>query len=805
VKTHTQVAVIGGGIVGCAVLYHLTKLGMKDVVLLERKELTSGSSWHAAGGIHSLNSDINITKLQAYTISMYKEIQELSGQDVGLHMTGGLNIAATRQRWDYLRADFARHRVLGLETELLGPDEIKELCPLMDVKDVLGAVFDKHEGHIDPSGATHAYAKAAKFNGAEIYRHTRVTDLKPTGNGSWRVITDKGEIEAEHVVNAAGLWAREMGAMVGVQLPLIPMEHHYLVTDEVPEIAAAERELPMILDADAEIYMRQEGKGMLVGVYEKQATPWAVSGTPWEFGETDLLPPDLDRITDALLKGYQRFPAVENAGIRRIVNGPFTFTPDGNPLVGPVPGVPNYWAACGVMAGFCQGAGVALTLAQWIVDGEPAGDVLAMDVARFGKYATPAYVMDKVKEFYSRRFQIAYQNDYWPAGRPSNTNVLYDRLKSANCVFGVSYGVETPLYFAPPGEEPVETPSLIRSNAFASVEREVNCVQDSVGVMDCSAFAKYEVSGPGCIEALDRIIANKLPDVGRIRLGPLLSESGRLMGDLTVFRLEDERFLLVGSGYLQTWHSRWFSEHLPESVTFRNVSDELQGIQLVGPRSRDVLQRLVNSDVSHSVLGPMRLLTTNVGLAPATVARLSLTGELSYEIYAPAGFIRSIYESALEAGREFDIADFGLYALNSMRLEKSIGIWSREFSRDYTAAMSGLDRFVDYTKANFIGKAAAKRELTEKPDRKLVTLVVDTENADAAGYEPIWAEGQLVGFVTSGGYGHRVKASIVMGYVDQAAIDGEGEFEISILGERRPARLVTEALYDPENIKSWQN
>jgi dimethylglycine dehydrogenase len=803
-KTHTQVAVIGGGIVGCAVLYHLTKLGMRDVVLLERKELTAGSSWHAAGGIHPLNSDINISRLQSYTISMYKEIQELSGQDVGLHMTGGLNIAATKKRWDYIRADFARHRVLGLETELLGPDEIKNLCPLMDVTEVLGAVYDKNEGHVDPSGATHAYAKAAKLNGAEIYRHTRVIDLKPSGKGSWLVITDKGEIEAEHVVNAAGLWAREVGAMVGVRLPLIPMEHHYLVTDTVPEIAAAARELPTILDADAEIYMRQEGQGMLVGVYEKQATPWAVSGTSWEYGETDLLPPDLDRITDALLKGYQRFPSVENAGIKRIVNGPFTFTPDGNPLVGPVQGVPNYWAACGVMAGFCQGAGVARALAQWIVEGEPDGDVFAMDVARYGEFTTPAYVIDKVKEFYSRRFQIAYPNEYWPAGRPSNTNVLYDCLKSHNCVFGVSYGVETPLFFASPAEDPVETPSLIRSNAFASVAREVKLVQNGVGVMDGSSFAKYLVSGPGCVEALDRIIANKLPDIGRIRLGPLLSESGRLMGDLTVFRLQDERFLLVGSGYLQSWHSRWFAQHLPQSVTFQNLSDELQSVQLVGPRSRDVLQRLVNTDVSHSALPPMGLLETNVGLAPAQVARLSLTGELSFEIYAPAGFVRSIYARALEAGDEFDIGDFGFYALNSMRLEKSIGIWSREFSRDYTSAMSGLDRFVDYSKADFIGKAAASGELEVPPDRKLVTFVVDADNADAEGYEPIWSDGQLVGFVTSGGYGHRVNASIAMGYVDRVAIEGSGEFEISILGERRSARLVTEALYDPGNTNSRQ-
>lgn len=456
------------------------------------------------------------------------------------------------------------------------------------------------------------------------------------------------------------------------------------------------------------------------------------------------------------------------------------------------------------MAGFAQGAGVALALAQWIVEGEPDGDVFAMDVARYGQFATPAYVIERVKEFYSRRFQIAYPNEYWPAGRPSNTNVLYDRLRSHNCVFGVSYGVETPLYFAAAGEDPVETPSLHRSNAFSSVAREVRTVQDGVGVMDCSSFAKYEVSGHGCVAALDRIIANKLPDVGRIRLGPLLSESGRLMGDLTVFRLENERFLLVGSGYLQAWHGRWFAEHLPKSVTMRNVSDELQGIQLVGPRSRDVLQRLVGTDVSSNALPSMGLLTTDVGLASAYVARLSLTGELSFEIYSPAGSVRSIYERALEAGSEFGIANFGFYALNSMRLEKSFGIWSREFSRDYTAAMSGLDRFVDYSKADFIGKAAATHELKVKPNRKLVTFVVDTDNADAGGYEPIWSNGQLVGFVTSGGYGHRVDASIAMGYVDQVAIEAAGDFEISILGERRPAKLVTAALYDPGNIKSRQ-
>ena len=799
--SHCRVAVIGGGVVGCSVLYHLTKLGWTDVVLIERKELTAGSSWHAAGGFHALNSDPGVARLQSYTISLYKEIEALSEQSVGMHMTGGLNIAATRDRWEFLKADQARHRVLGIDTELLGPTEIKAMCPLIDVRDVFGAVYDKHEGHVDPSGATHAYAKAARLNGAKIYRHTRVMDLKPTGRGTWRVITDQGEIEADHVVNAAGLWAREMGALVGVRLPLVPMEHHYLVTEDITEVVALDHELPLILDLDAEIYMRQERGGMLVGVYEKNAKPWAVSGTPWDYGETELLTPDLERLMDELVRGYQRFPAVANAGIRRIINGPFTFTPDGNPLVGPVPGIPNYWSACGVMAGFAQGGGVGLTLAQWIIDGEPEGDIYAMDVARFGEYATPTYVIDKAREFYSNRFRLAYPNEYWPAGRVNRTDMIYETLRSRNAVFGVSYGMETPLYFASQGEEPIETPTLKRSNAFAAVAREVTAVQNGVGIFDSSSFAKYEICGPGAATALDRLLTNTLPAVGRIRLAPLLSDTGRLMGDLTLMRLEDERFILFGSGYLQNWHGRWFNDHLPtEGVTFRNITDEYQGIILMGPKSRELLQRITDIDLGKAAFPFMAVREGTVGFAPAIIARLSLSGELGFEVYTKANYLRSIYTSLIESGEDLGITDFGVHALNAMRLEKGFGIWSREFSRDYTPAAAGLDRFVDLSKTDFIGKQAVLAELDSPSDRVLVTFAVDAVDADAAGYEPIWLNGAHVGFVTSGGYGHRIKSSVAMGYIDRVAATADEGFEISILGERRPARIAREALYDPGNL-----
>jgi len=801
-KTHAQVVVVGGGVVGCSVLYHLTKLGCTDVVLCERKELTAGSSWHAAGGFHAFNSDPAVARLQAYTISLYREIQELSGQDVGVHVTGGLLVAETRERWEFLQADWARHRVLGLTTELLSPAQVRDLCPIIDISRVRGAIYAPGEGHLDPYGATHAYAKAARLKGAEIYRHTRVLEIIPTGKGTWAVVTDQGAIECEHVVNAGGLWAREVGRMVGVELPLIPMEHHYLITDDLPELQQATRELPGILDLDGEIYLRQERKGMLLGVYEKNATPWAIAGTPWEHGETELLPPDLDRLTDSLEKGFQRFPALASAGIRRIVNGPFTFTPDGNPLVGPVPGLRNYWAACGVMAGFSQGGGVGLALAQWITAGEPGDDILAMDVGRFGPYASKNYTVAKASEFYSRRFQIAYPNEYWPAGRPCKTSAAHATLKAANAVFGVSYGLEIPLYFAPPGEVAVETPTLRRSNAFQSVQAECHAARHAVGILDVSSFAKYEVTGPRAAQALDYLLAGRLPAVGRIRLTPMLAHSGRLMGDLTTMRLAQDHFRLGGSGYLQTWHMRWFSEHLvQDGVQVRNVTDDYGGLALIGPNSRELMSRIASADVSERALSFMAVAKVDLAFAPALIGRLSVSGELGYEIYVPTLHLRALLDAALEASSGLGVRHVGMYALNSLRLEKCFGIWSREFSRDYTPRMSGLDRFVAYDKPDFIGRRAALEDRQSVPEKRLVTLAVDSPAADAAGYEPVWLGSEMVGFVTSGGYGHCVATSLAMGYLQSSVADEQSGLSVTILGERRECRILKQAPIDPHGTR----
>ena len=802
-KEHARVVVIGGGIVGAAMLYHLTKLGWSDVVLVERKQLTAGSTWHAAGGFHSMNSDPNVARLQAYAISVYKEVEEISGQDVGMHLTGGISIAATTERWEVLRYEKERHKVLGIDSHLIGPEEIKKLCPIIDTKDVIGGLYDANEGHLDPYGSTHALAKSARKAGAEVYLNTMVEDLVHKADGTWTVVTDKGNIQCEHVVNAAGLWAREVGQMAGVHVPIVPMEHHYLLTGDIDEIAELDSELPLILDLDGEMYLRQEQNGVLLGVYERHSTPWSVDGTSWDYGESDLLEPRLDKIESELLRGFERYPLLADAGIRRIINGPFTFAPDGNPLIGPVRGVQNYWSCCGVMAGFSQGSGVALALAQWMIDGEPEGDVFAMDVNRFGAYATKKYAIEKGKEFYQNRFLLLCPNDEWPAARPNKVSALHDRLQQANAVFGASFGLEIPLWFAPQGSEPTEDPSFRRSNSHDPVGEECRAVRDSVGILDSSSIAKYEISGPDAVSYMDYLFASRLPDVGRIRMGPLLLPSGRLKGDLTVMRLADDRFMITGSGYLQDFHMLWFEQHSAgKNVRIVNRTDELSAIAIAGPESRALLSLVASANVDNDSMPFMSAQSVHVGIAPCLIARLSFTGELGYEIYVPTVYARSLYDRLLEVGDKFGIRAFGIRALVSLGKEKSFGIWSREFTPDYTPAMCGLDRFIDYGKADFIGRVAALADRDGEHDHKLVTLEIDSSDADPWGYEPIWYKDEYAGFVTSGAYGHTVNKSLALGYVKTQFLDSSNdEFSVHVVDERRPAVIIPEASYDPSGSR----
>ncbi|MEW9804852.1 FAD-dependent oxidoreductase [Mesorhizobium sp. ZMM04-5] len=803
-KSHAAVVVIGGGVVGCSVLYHLARSGWKDVVLLERDELTSGSTWHAAGGMHTINGDPNVAKLQKYTIELYKEIEELSGQATGVHVTGGVLLAATEARMDWLRGVVAKGRYLGLDLEEISAEEAHRLMPLLDPKQFVGAVRNSEDGHLDPSGVTHAYARAARKLGAEVERFTRVEDIVRQPDGKWRVVTNKGEVIADHVVNAGGLWAREVGRMVGLELPVLAMEHMYLITEDMPEVAevnaATGKEVIHAVDFDGELYLRQERGGMLMGTYEKAAKPWSEFSTPWNFGH-ELLEPDIDRIAPSLEVGFRHFPAFQNTGIKQIINGPFTFAPDGNPLVGPVRGLPGFWVACGVMAGFSQGGGVGLALSNWMIHGDPGFDIWAMDVARYGDWATMAYTNAKVRENYSRRFSIRFPNEELPAGRPLKTTPVYDLLKQKGAQFGVAYGLEVPLWYAPEGVK--DEFSWRRSTDFEHVGREVKAVRDSVGLSEISSFAKYRVVGQGAEAWLDRMLACKLPKPGRMTLAPMLKEDGRLIGDFSLANLAREgkasEWFLAGSGIAEQFHMRWFEKHLPDdgSVAIEALGLRRLGLSLAGPNARKVLEKVTRADVSNAAFPFMAIRSIDIGMAPCLVGRVSYTGDLGYEIWMAPEYQRAVYDTLMEAGAEFGIALFGSRALNALRLEKSYGSWAREYRPIYGPLEAGLDRFVAYDKpAGFIGKAGALAERESGGKLRLRTFIVDTEDADVIGDEAIWHDGAVKGWVTSGGYAHGASLSVALGYVPKEIANATEGFEIELLGRRFAARLQPEPLFD---------
>ncbi len=843
-NSQARVVVIGGGVVGCSVLFHLARAGWSDVMLIERSELTSGSTWHAAGGFHTLNGDPNVAKLQAYTISLYEELEKISGQSCSLHLVGGVMMADTPERMDFLRLAQAKGRYLGMETELITPSEAKTMFPLMDESHFVGALWDPAEGHLDPSGTTQAYAKAAQKLGAEIVLRNRVLELNQQTDGGWEVVTEQGTVKAEHVVNAAGLWAREVGRMVGVELPVLAMEHMYLLTEDMPEVIEYNketgRELIHVIDFKGEIYTRQERQGMLLGTYEKQCRPWSPHNTPWDFGH-ELLEPDLERIAGSLETGFKHFPAYERTGIKQVINGPFTFAPDGNPLMGPVKGLTNFWCACAVMAGFSQGGGVGLALANWIVDSDPGFDVWGMDVARYGDFTTPRYTNSKVREFYSRRFSIRFPNEELPAGRPHMTTPLYDRLLANNAVMGDSWGLEVPLWFAPSKEEAHDVVSFHRSNDFQHIGNEVRGVRESVGVTEIANFAKFQVEGPGAEVFLSRLMCNRLPKKGRIVLSPMLNDQGKLIGDFTIARADDERFMIWGSQQAQVYHMRWFEQHLPDdgSVELHCYDQQLVGISIAGPNSRKVLEQICDNDVSGDSFRFMDYREMYVAAAPCIVNRLTYTGDLGYEIWMPPAWQRKVYDAVKQAGESFGIVDFGMRALLSMRLEKNFPTWFRELRPVYGPFEAAMERFIKLDKGDFIGSDIARKEFEDDPALRRVSFIVNADDADVMGDEPIWAhvgdqefshivkphehgvgridengntvtsltepcdrdgDWRVIGWVTSGGYGHHVEHSLAQGYIpnDMSKDESEGMFEIEILGKRCPARITIEAPFDPK-------
>jgi len=792
-QTTTRVVIIGGGVVGASVLYHLTKLGWSDVMLLERAELTSGSTWHAAGGFHTLNGDTNMAALQGYTIKLYRELEDITGLSCGLHHVGGVTLADNQDRFDMLVAERAKHRYMGLETTIIGPDEIRKIAPITNTDGILGALYDPLDGHLDPSGTTHAYAKAARMGGATIETHTMVTATTQRADGTWDVVTNKGTIHTEHVVNAGGLWAREVAAMAGIYAPLHPMEHQYIVTDEVPEIAERDTEHPHVMDPAGESYLRQEGRGLCIGFYEQPCRPWAVDGTPWSFG-AELLPDDLDKIEDSIEFAYNRFPALGRAGVKSVVHGPFTFAPDGNPLVGPIPGLQGYWSACGVMAGFSQGGGVGLMLAQWMIHGECERDVTAMDVARFGDWITPGYTRPKVIENYQKRFSVAYPNEELPAARPHRTTPMYDILSSHGAVWGHQYGLEVPNYFAQDGDPTFEPPSFRRSEAFDAIAREVKGVRENVGITELQNFGKYRITGTVARAWLNRIMAGRIPKEGRIALTPMLSARGKLLGDFTVSCTGEHAFHLTASYGAQAQHMRWFLQHQQRDVNIENISDKLNGFSIAGPNAKTLLAACTRDATD------MRFLDTRamtIGQTACMVQRVSYTGDLGYEIYCDPMDQRSLWHTLWSAGAPMGLSLFGMRAIMSLRLDRHFGSWMNEFSPDYTAAETGMDRFIDWSK-DFIGKDAAQ---AETPARELATFIVDATDTDVTGYEPVFIGDDVIGFCTSGGYSHHLGKSIAFALIPKAHVTTGLKVDIELLGDRRPASLITTPLFDPSGSR----
>jgi dimethylglycine dehydrogenase len=730
-------------------------------------------------------------------------------------------LADTEVRMDFLRMAQARGRYLGMELELITPTEAQDVFPLLDPQYFVGALYDPVEGHVDPTGVTRAYVKAAQKAGAEVHQHQPVVALEQRPDESWTVRLESGaEINAEHVVNAGGLWAREVGRMVGLELPVLAMEHHYLLTVDMPEVAAQNaktgHEMPMALDFGGEIYIRQEGGGMLLGTYEQKAKPWSPRETSWDFG-SQLLKPELDRITPELSVAFKHYPPMATVGIRKVVNGPFTFSPDGNPLVGPIRGLRGFWVACGVMAGLSQGGGVGLALSAWMTSGDAGDsgmDIWAMDVARYGDYATLAYTSAKVQENYRRRFRITFPNEELPAARPLLTTPIHDRLTAANAVWGATFGLEHALWFQEAGLEPKEDVTFRRSNAWKCVSEEVRAVRERVGMTEISNYAKYHVTGPGAETWLSSLLTQRMPQPGRITLTAMLNDQGRIVGEFTVARASDkEEFHLFGSLPAEVHHARWFRHHLPKdgSVEFEVLGLKLTGLSVTGPRARDLLSEVApDLDLSTAAFPFMTFRKVDLGMIPAHVARLNYSGDLGYELWVAPEYQRALFDAIVAAGQPVGLRLFGMRALMSLRLEKSYGTWFREYRPIYTAHEAGINRYVKLDH-EFVGRTAYEREAVEGPKRRLVTMVVDPDPADPAdviGDEPIWHDGRVVGWVTSGGYGHHAGVSIALGYVPTglSSPDGPGGqgLEIEIIGRRRPARLQPEPLFDPQGLRMRQ-
>jgi dimethylglycine dehydrogenase len=689
---------------------------------------------------------------------------------------------------------------VGLVPVFLSNEEASARAPILDLDGVRAVLFDPAGGHVDPSGVTQAFAAGARLHGADIQRQCPVMETNPRADGSWEVVTGKGTLVAEHIVNAAGLWAREVAALAGAWLPLMPVEHHYFVTENIPVLEQLDHEIPMIGDADAEFYLRQEGKGLLLGAYENTCTHWSEHGTPADFGH-ELLPDDLDRIERNLTQAVESIPVLGTAGIKRVVNGPMIFSPDLNPLLGPYPGLRNYWCACGVMTAFSQAGAIGMLLSNWMTEDDPGLDVFMWDVTRFGPWAGKSYTRARTADMYSTRFKTIYPYEDRQAGRPVKTTPIYEVQKARGAVFGANYGLEYPLWYATGGKSQADDFTFHRPNWFESVGEECRALRAGVGLLDVSTYGKYRISGPKAEGWLDRVLANNLPrEAGRVVLSPMLNPRGRLVGDFTVSRLGDQEFFLVGSGAMERFHLRWWDQWLPASgVMVESLTPRWVGFNIAGPGARTLLQRLGHVDVGSDAFPFLTAQPMEVGpVREAVVLRISFTGELGFEMFFPPEYQRALLAAMEEAGEDLGLRLVGSRALASLRIEKSFPSWGAELSPDYSPFDAGLSRFVKLDKADFVGRDAALGLKQQEPAYRLTAMEVDAADTDAWGGEPILRDGEYVGYVSSAAFGHCAGKSLALGYLKYEVAREPGDLNIELVGETRTVRVLDEPAVDPE-------
>ncbi len=804
-KSKTKVVVVGGGVVGVSALYHLAKKGWSDVVLVERKELTSGSTWHAAGLLPLFNMSYSVGQLHKYAVDLYKKLEDETGKNVGFSVVSNIRLASTKDRMDEYHQYAGVAKTIGVDVKFLTPQQVKEIWPLCHTNDLVGAIQHPEDGYIQPADLTQALATGARNMGAEIYRNTTVIAMKQNKEG-WIVETDKGTIECEHIISCSGNFARQTGEMVGLDIPVIPVEHQYIVTEPHPEIQKRKKEgLPemgVLRDSDSRWYMREEAGGLILGPYEDGAPACYLEG-PSKSSEYELFQEDLDRLAPHIEGAIHRVPAFGEVGVKKVYNGAICYTPDGNPIVGPAWGLKNFWINEGHSFGITAAGGAGWQLAEWIVDGEPTIDMLGVEPRRYGNYVTKSYLKTKNEEAYSHVFITHYPDEERPAARPLRTSPCYERMKNLGAVFGQKFGWERPNFFATDGMEQKDDWSFRRSKWFDAIKKECQNVKENVGLLDMTAFAKCRIRGPKAEEFLDYLVANKLPKkIGRINLCHALNTKGGVHSEFTIMKEAENKYYLVSAGANLRLDHDWIQKWMPTdgSVIFEDLTNSTGVLVVAGPKARELMQKVSVDDFSSENFKWLTAKNVNVGYAPVNAMRVNFVGELGWELHHPIEYQNHIFDKLMEAGKDLGIKPFGIRAMNSLRLEKSYKLVGTELSIEYSPYESGLDRFIHPNKGNFIGLEALNKWREKGFDNKLVTLEVhNTTDSDVLGNNPIYKDDKVVGRATGGEYGFRLDKSIALAMVKPDIANVGEKLKVDILGKIYEATILEESPYDVEN------